>query len=110
MFISNIHSWIAAKESKFYDPILSRMLLKLMKKIFQYFLTKLRGLGAKIVHATLSKIILDTGKNSLKEAQSYTQYILSTVLAQPLFKVLTLTPQRYFKILLFKDSHNFMAI
>lgn len=52
-----------------------------MKKIFQYFISKLQGMGAKIVHATMNKIILDTGKNSLKEAQNYTQYILSTVLA-----------------------------
>ncbi|KAL4468704.1 hypothetical protein ABPG74_005207 [Tetrahymena malaccensis] len=109
-FITNIHSWLTTKESKFYDPILSKMLQKLMKKIFQYFISKLKGLGAKIVHSTMNKIILDTGKNTLNEAKSYTQYILQTVLGQPLFKVLTLTPQRYFKILLFKDSHNYMAL
>ena len=69
--LQNIHRWISSGESQFYDPYLSKMLSKLMRRVYSIFINALMARSAKIVYSNLSKIIIDTGKYNLEEATNY---------------------------------------
>lgn len=50
-----------------------------MQKVFALLLAELRKLGATIVFADFSKIIIDTGKYDLVSAQAYCDCLLKTL-------------------------------
>jgi len=108
--LANLHRWICDEESRFYDPILHKMLNILMKRFYRYLLQKLKSLGARIVYASQSKIIIGTGKYSFVEAENYSTFVLRTLVSYPLFQQLNLKPQKCFKILLIKDQMNYGGI
>ena len=45
LLIQNIHRWIVYESSKLYDSQLSLMMTKLVNKIFNYLLCKLKSFG-----------------------------------------------------------------
>ncbi len=108
--LANLHRWVSDEESRFFDQMLNKMLTILMKKFFGFLLQKLKSLGAKIIFANLSKIIISTQKYNFAEAENYSTFILKTVISYPLFSYLNLIPRCYWKILLFKDSFNYGGI
>jgi hypothetical protein len=65
--------------SKLHDPALHRMLHKIMQKVFALLIAEFQKLGATIVFANFSKIILDTGKSDLYAAQAYCDSLLKTI-------------------------------
>jgi hypothetical protein len=62
----------------------------MMKKIFAYFISKLKGLGAEIVFANKNQIIFYTGKDTFQTAENYSAFILQSVISYPMFKFLNL--------------------
>lgn len=50
-----------------------------MRKVFALLLTELRKLGATIVFANFSKVIIDTGKFDLTAAKAYCDSLLKTL-------------------------------
>ncbi|KAL5974611.1 hypothetical protein ACLOJK_031281 [Asimina triloba] len=80
-------------QSKLHDPALHRVLHKVMQKVFALLLAEFRKLGASIVFADFSKIILDTGKSDLD-----------------LFEWIELEPLHFWHSLLFMDQYNFGGI
>lgn len=50
-----------------------------MQKVFALLLAELRKLGASIVFANFSKIIVDTGKYDLSAAKAYCDSLLRTL-------------------------------
>lgn len=50
-----------------------------MKKVFALLLAELRKLGAAIVFADFSKIIIDTGKYHLSAAKDYCDNLLKAL-------------------------------
>ena len=86
------------------------MFRNLTFKICQHLYALFRRLGAEIVYASANKIILNTKKNEFGTGESFVQYILKTIITYPLFSYLTLEPKKYWKILLFKDNHNYCGI
>lgn len=50
-----------------------------MRKVFALLLAELRKLGATIVFANFSKIIVDTGKYDLSAAKAYADSLLRTI-------------------------------
>lgn len=107
--LQNISAWVYGQASPLHEPYLGRILTRLNKKVFHYFIQKLKSLGATIVYASLSRLIISTQKQTLESAQSYVKYILETMIAQPLFKYLSLKPTHYYQLLLFKDQYNYIA-
>lgn len=55
------------------------MLHKVMQKVFALLLAEFRKLGATIIFANFSRIILDTGKSDLFAAQAYCDSLLKTI-------------------------------
>lgn len=50
-----------------------------MQKVFALLLTDLRRLGATIIFADFSKIVIDTGKFDLSAAKAYCDSLLTAV-------------------------------
>lgn len=50
-----------------------------MQKVFALLLAEFRKLGAKIIFADFSKIIIDTGKSDLSAGQAYCDCLLKTL-------------------------------
>ena len=67
-------------------------------------------LGAQVIFVSGNKIIINTGKFTLNEANNFTRYLLETILSFPIFKYLTLKPVRYWKVIVFKDQFNYGGI
>ncbi|RLN10522.1 hypothetical protein BBJ28_00021537 [Nothophytophthora sp. Chile5] len=108
--LQQFYRWLSSSSSLCFDPALQTMVKRLMEKLFLQLLAELRRLGSQIVYADFSKIILCTKKQSVRDAQTYLQFILQTVLSNELFQVLNFTPKKYFSHLFFLDAENYGCI
>jgi DNA polymerase epsilon subunit 1 len=50
-----------------------------MQKVFALLLAELRKLGATIVFADFSRIIIATGKTNVQAAEGYCEYLVKTL-------------------------------
>ncbi|KAJ7294671.1 hypothetical protein O6H91_Y241800 [Diphasiastrum complanatum] len=108
--LQHLYRWLCSPQSKLHDPALHRILHKVMQKAFALLLAELRKLGATIVFANFSRIIIATGKHNKIAAQGYCAYLLKTLQTRELFEWIELEPQRYWHSLLFMDQFNFGGI
>ncbi|XP_071730284.1 DNA polymerase epsilon catalytic subunit A-like [Rutidosis leptorrhynchoides] len=108
--LQHLYRWLCSPWSKLHDPALHRMLHKVMQKVFALLLAEFRKLGATIIFANFSRIILDTGKSDLFAAQAYCDSLLKTIQSRDLFEWIELEPMQFWHSLLFMDQYNFGAI
>lgn len=52
---------------------------QVMQKVFALLLAELRKLGASIVFANFSKVIIDTGKYDISAARAYCDSLVKTL-------------------------------
>ncbi|KAH7426493.1 hypothetical protein KP509_10G003400 [Ceratopteris richardii] len=108
--LQHLYRWLCSPHSKLHDPTLHRVLHKVMQKVFALLLAELRKLGATIVFADFSRIIIATGKINVQGAQGYCEYLVKTLQTRDLFEWIELEPQRYWHSLLFMDQYNYGGI
>ncbi|KAI3971229.1 hypothetical protein MKX01_021996 [Papaver californicum] len=108
--LQHLYRWFCSPQSKLHDPALHRVLHKVMEKVFALLLAEFRKLGAKIIFADFSKIIIDTGKSDLSAAQAYCDCLLKTLQTRDLFEWIELEPLHFFHSLLFMDQYNYGVI
>ena len=108
--IINVYRWITDPSSKLYDPLLHRLLHKLMKKSFLQLLHYFKQFGCEIVHADFNKVWLHTGKRDYEDAQTHIDFVIKKIKEKDMFQYLDLIPEEFWRILLFKDSHNFGGV
>ncbi|KAI3992350.1 hypothetical protein MKX01_030071 [Papaver californicum] len=108
--LQHLYRWFCSPQSKLHDPALHRVLHKVMEKVFALLLAEFRKLGAKIIFADFSKIIIDTGKSDLSAAQAYCDCLLKTLQTRDLFEWVELEPLHFFYSLLFMDQYNYGGI
>ncbi|PWA95928.1 DNA polymerase epsilon catalytic subunit [Artemisia annua] len=108
--LQHLYRWLCSPRSKLHDPALHRMLHKVMQKVFALLIAEFRKLGATIVFANFSKIILDTGKSDLFAAQAYCDSLLKTIQTRDLFEWIELEPMQFWHSLLFMDQYNYGGI
>ncbi|XP_077235840.1 DNA polymerase epsilon catalytic subunit A-like [Tasmannia lanceolata] len=108
--LQHLYRWLCSPQSKLHDPALHRVLHKVMEKVFALLLAEFRKLGAAIVFADFSKIIIDTGKCDLFAAQAYCECLLKTLQTRDLFEWIELEPLHFWHSLLFMDQYNFGGI
>ncbi|KAF6166038.1 hypothetical protein GIB67_012935 [Kingdonia uniflora] len=108
--LQHLHRWLCSPQSKLHDPGLHRVLHKVMQKVFALLLAEFRKLGATIVFADFSKIIIDTGKSDLSAAQAYCDCLLKTLQTRDLFEWIELDPLHFWHSLLFMDQYNYGGI
>ncbi|OAP09577.1 TIL2 [Arabidopsis thaliana] len=108
--LQHLSWWLRSPSSKLHDPALHLMLHKVMQKVFALLLTDLRRLGAIIIYADFSKVIIDTGKFDLSAAKTYCESLLTVMGSRDIFKLILLEPVHYWHSLLFMDQHNYAGI
>ncbi|XP_057456006.1 DNA polymerase epsilon catalytic subunit A-like [Lotus japonicus] len=108
--LQHLYRWLCSPQSKLHDPALHRLLHKVMQKVFALLLAEFRKLGATIVFANFSKIIIDTGKYDLSTAKAYCHSLLRTVQSRDLFEWIELEPLQFWLSLLFMDQYNYGGI
>ncbi|KAF7823259.1 DNA polymerase epsilon catalytic subunit A-like [Senna tora] len=102
--LQHLYRWLCSPQSKLHDPALHRLLHKVMRKVFALLLAELRKLGATIVFANFSRIIVDTGKYDLSAAKAYCDSLLRTLQSRDLFEWIELEPLQFWHSLLFMDQ------
>ncbi|KAH7561208.1 hypothetical protein JRO89_XS10G0191200 [Xanthoceras sorbifolium] len=77
--LQHLYRWLCSPHSKLHDPALHRILHKVMQKVFALLLAEFRKLGATIIFANFSKVIIDTGKFDLSAAKAYCDSLLKAL-------------------------------
>jgi len=108
--LQHLYRWLCSPRSKLHDPALHRLLHNVMKKVFALLLAEFRKLGANVIFANFSKIIIDTGKVDLASAHAYCDSLLKTLQTRDLFEWIELEPLHFWHSLLFMDQYNYGGI
>nr|CAD1820134.1 unnamed protein product [Ananas comosus var. bracteatus] len=108
--LQHLYRWLCSPLSKLHDPSLHQVLYNVMRKVFALLLAELRKLGATIIFASFSRIIIDTGKIDLPAAHAYCDCLLKTLQSRDLFEWIELEPLHYWHALLFMDQYNYGGI
>ncbi|XP_052142334.1 DNA polymerase epsilon catalytic subunit A-like isoform X2 [Oryza glaberrima] len=108
--LQHLYRWLCSPRSKLHDPALHRLLHNVMKKVFALMLAEFRKLGANVIFANFSKIIIDTGKVDLSSARAYCDSLLKTLQTRDIFEWVELEPLHYWHSLLFMDQYNYGGI
>ncbi|XP_059627348.1 DNA polymerase epsilon catalytic subunit A-like [Cornus florida] len=108
--LQHLYRWLCSPQSKLHDPTLHRVLHKVMQKVFALLLAEFRKLGATIIFANFSKVIVDTGKPDLSGAKAYCDSLLKTLQTRDLFEWIELEPLQFWHSLLFMDQYNYGGI
>ncbi|XP_055836278.1 DNA polymerase epsilon catalytic subunit A-like [Solanum dulcamara] len=108
--LQHLYRWLCSPRSRLHDPALHSMLHKVMQKMFALLVAELRKLGAAIVFASFSKIIIDTGKSDIFAAKAYCDNVIKNVQSRELFEWIELEPLQFWHSLLFMDQYNYGGI
>jgi len=97
--------WVSSNVSHMYDPGMHRFIQGLMRKTFIQMLAEFRRLGANVIYADFTRLLLVTSKPP-GTAHAYATYILSAVNSHELFQHIYLQTDRFYDFLLFMDEAN----
>ncbi|XP_038889731.1 DNA polymerase epsilon catalytic subunit A-like [Benincasa hispida] len=106
----NLYRWICSPQSRLHDPALHRLLHRVCIHVFALLLAVIRKLGATIIFANFSKVIIDTGKSDLYAAKAYCVSLVKTLQTRDLFEWIELQPVQFWHSLLFMDQYNYGGI
>ena len=101
--------WVSSNASHMYDPGMRRFIQGLMRKTFIQMLAEFKRLGANVIYADFTRLLLVTSKPP-GTAHAYATYILSAVNSHELFQHIYLQTDRFYDFLLFMDEANFGGI
>ncbi|KMT05520.1 hypothetical protein BVRB_7g176430 [Beta vulgaris subsp. vulgaris] len=108
--LQHLYRWLCSPQSKLHDPAIYRMLCKVMQKVFALLLAEFRKLGATVIFANFSKVILDTGKADLAAARAYCDSVLKALQTRDLFEWIEIESLHFWHSLLFMDQYNYGGI
>ncbi|KAK9824549.1 hypothetical protein WJX72_011249 [[Myrmecia] bisecta] len=108
--LRNLWRWLCSPAAGLSSPALQRTVVGLMRKVLAQLVADMRKLGAVVVAADTSSIILATGKRNLTAAVGYVDYLLDALKRRELFQWLDLAPETFWHTLLFRDHYNFLGI
>ncbi len=108
----HVYRWLSSPSARMYDPALHRMIHVLMVKVFLRFIQRFKDHGAQIIYAGFNRLVIYTGKQGLEEAQNYVDFVCRTIQAcdSGLYQHIFVEPTTYWRLLLFKDVHNYGGI
>jgi len=105
--LMEFYRWLRTPSSLFYDPLLHRMVHRLMKKVLMQLVAQLKRFGAVVIYASFDRIVIETKKRQFGDAVAYIDSCLSSIGKQDLFEWLTVTPSHFWECLLWHDHANF---
>ncbi|KAI9724617.1 MAG: DNA polymerase epsilon catalytic subunit [Chrysothrix sp. TS-e1954] len=107
MMVSHLVRWISGPDSHLYDRALHYYVQIMAKKAFQQLMTDCRRVGSHVVFASQTRLLLQTTKAEVGNAYAYSEYILKTIKAKPLFLFLDLEVTEYWDYLVWFDAFNY---
>ncbi|KAF0685422.1 Aste57867_22688 [Aphanomyces stellatus] len=102
--LQHFYRWLASPSAQFYDPNIHAMMQRCMQQVLLQLLAEMKRLGATIVYADVSRIVMDTQKSTVVQAKAYLGFITRTL--QEAFPVLQWTPSNFYTHVLFLDMEN----
>ena len=78
--LSHFYRWLTSPTgSKMYDPLLHRMIHKMMMKGFLYLVDCFKKRDCKIIYARFDKLIVQTTKRDYEEAQAHMDFVIAKI-------------------------------
>lgn len=105
--VQHLVRWVESPSSFLYDHSLHYYIQMMSRKAFQQLLTDFRRVGSHIVFASGTRLLLQTTKAEVGNAYAYSQYILKSIKAKPLFHFLDLDIKEYWDYLVWYDEFNY---
>ena len=107
VMVQHLVRWVENPGSFLYDRALHYYVQIMSRKALQQLMSDFRRVGSHVVHASAHRLLLQTTKTEVGNAYAYSQYILKTVKAKPLFTFLELEIKEYWDFLAWYDSFNY---
>lgn len=87
-----------------------RTLQSYMKKLCILLINELKRMGAHIVFADLTRVIVCTNKLSVEDAVPYMEYLIKNLQSKDLFNTIHIDTNKVWTLLMWNDSANFAGI
>jgi len=107
IMVQHLVRWIECPGSFLYDRALHYYVQIMSRKALQQLMTDFRRVGSQIIFASSHRLLLQTSKAEVGNAYAYSQYILKTIRAKPLFNWLELEIREYWDYLAWYDEFNY---
>ena len=107
IMVQHLVRWVESPDSFLYDRSLNYYVQMMSKKAFQQLMTDFRRVGSHVVFANANRLLLQTTKAEVGNAYAYSQYILQSIKAKPLFHFLDLDIKEYWDYLVWYDEYNY---
>lgn len=107
IMVQHLVRWIECPGSFLYDRALHYYVQMMSRKALQQLMTDFRRVGSQVIFASAHRLLLQTSKAEVGNAYAYSQYILKTVRAKPLFNWLELEIKEYWDYLAWYDEFNY---
>lgn len=107
IMVQHLVRWIEHPDSFLYDRSLKYYVQMMSRKAFQQLVTDFKRVGSHVVFANPDRLLLQTTKAEVGNAYAYSQYILKSIKAKPLFHFLDLNITEYWDYLIWYDQFNY---
>jgi DNA polymerase epsilon subunit 1 len=107
IMVQHLVRWVENPDSFLYDRSLHYYVQMMSRKAFQQLMTDFRRVGSQVVFASANRLLLQTTKGEVGNAYAYSQYILKSIKAKPLFHFLDLEIKEYWDYLVWYDEFNY---
>lgn len=107
IMVQHLVRWVENSDSFLYDRSLHYYVQMMSRKAFQQLMTDFKRVGSHVVFANANRLILQTTKAEVGNAYAYSQYIIKSIKAKPLFHFLDLDIKEYWDYLVWYDQYNY---
>ena len=107
VMVQHLVRWVENPDSFMYDHSLRYYVQMMSRKAFQQLMMDFKRVGSHIVFASANRLLLQTTKAEVGNAYAYSQYILSSIKAKPLFHFLDVQIKEYWDSLVWYDEFNY---
>ncbi|KAI9750889.1 MAG: DNA polymerase epsilon catalytic subunit [Chaenotheca gracillima] len=107
ILVQHLIRWVESADSFLYDRSLHYYVQMMSRKAFQQLMTDFRRVGSNVIFANANRLLLQTTKTEVGNAYAYSQYILKSIKAKPLFHFMDLDIKEYWNYLVWYDEFNY---
>ncbi|KAI9844901.1 MAG: DNA polymerase epsilon catalytic subunit [Sclerophora amabilis] len=107
IMVQHLVRWVESPDSFLYDRSLHYYIQMMSRKAFQQLTTDFRRVGSNVIFANANRLLLQTSKSEVGNAYAYSQYILKSIKAKPLFHFMDLEIKEYWDYLVWYDEFNY---
>jgi DNA polymerase epsilon subunit 1 len=105
--LGQLRRWLLSDDSAMREPALRRLVELCVVKTFTLLLAEMKKLGAFVVFADVSRVIVCTGKRRLANASAFVEGMRCALRKRELFSWLELEPVRQWHALVFRGPFDY---